>query len=211
MPLPGAAQAVLSAAEAEIQKLIIASAAAGEYQDVTELAAAADTLAKLLRSPPLERVVGEETRTLESTYTTSTRQALPYRRASSRLYPRFERDDDKLVKVAWSKRHRAEYEHRAPRGVADTLLEAIRRRKGEGVKFDAIDVLPLEDARGKEVPSYQAYLALAWLRQEGVVAKHGRSQYSLKPASATSQRMIELWDALPQRCRHHERLDVKLP
>jgi hypothetical protein len=145
--------------------------------------------------------VGEETRTLESTHTPSTGQALPYRRASSRLYPRFERDDDKLVKVAWSKRHRAEYEHRAPRGVADTLLEAIRMRKGEGVKFDAADVFPLQDGRGKEVPSYQAYLALAWLRQEGVVAKHGRYQYSLKAASATSQRMIELWDALPQRCQ----------
>ena len=195
---PSAAQAVLKGAEAQLRALILESATAGEYQEVARLASAADVLARLLKSLDVDRGVDEGTSTLEKD-PSSTGQALHRRRRSPRLYPRFERDDDKLVKVAWSKRNRTEYEHRAPRGVVDTLLEAISKRKGEGTKFEATDVLPLKDGARREIPSYQAYLALAWLRQEGIVTKHGRDQYSLKPGSTTPQRILEIWQALPER------------
>ena len=47
--------------------------------------------------------------------------------------------------------------------------------------FTMEDVLPLFDAdSGREVPSYQAYLVLAWLRSAGVVVQHGRQGYSLE-------------------------------
>ena len=39
------------------------------------------------------------------------------------------------------------------------------------------DVLPLGYAGGKEIPSYQAYLALAWLRSVEAIRKDGREGY----------------------------------
>jgi hypothetical protein len=100
------------------------------------------------------------------------------------------------VKVAWSKKDRAEYEHRAPRRIVSVLLDAIRHKKGEGAVFESQDILPLMDA-GREVPSYQAYLAMAWLREEGIIAKNGRNGYILKPSTATMERIDELWRTLP--------------
>jgi hypothetical protein len=198
MTLPKVAQAVLKGAETQIRELILESATLGKYQEVAALASAADLLARLLQSMDEDGDVDAVTVTHEN-YPPQLGQTLHRQRRSLRFYPRFEREDDKLIKVAWSKRHRAEYEHRAPRGVADTLIEAIRKRKGEGTKFEATDVLPLKNAAGREIPSYQTYLALAWLRQEGIVIKHGRDQYSLKPGTATSERITEIWQALPER------------
>ena len=104
------------------------------------------------------------------------------------------------MKIAWSKKDRSEYEHKAPRRVADLLVAAIRSRKGEGAKFQAPEVLPLVEPRTRrEIPSYQSYLALAWLRHEGVVAKYGRDGYALKPTAATPEHLTELWEALPSR------------
>jgi hypothetical protein len=120
-------------------------------------------------------------------------------RVRRKAFPRFEREEDKLVKIAWSKRDRKEYEHKAPRSVADLLLDHIKGRKGVGVRFVADDVFPMKDLKKREIPSYQAYLALAWLVHEGVITKFGREGYSLKPSSANSARLTELWEALPGR------------
>lgn len=111
-------------------------------------------------------------------------------------YPRFFRDGDRLVKVAWSKKERRPYEHRAPRAAVQTLLDAIKKRKGEGKQFEAADVLPLVTPTGEEYPSYQSYLALSWLRHIGVVTKVGREGYVLKPKVATPEKLDELWSGL---------------
>jgi hypothetical protein len=119
------------------------------------------------------------------------------RRRSARDYPRFKRDGDRLIKVAWSKRDRDEYEHRAPGRVVQMLVDTIRKKKGDGRIFEATDVMPIKDpSTRQEVPSYQSYLALAWLRHEGLVTKKGRDRYMLK-AAATPERIGELWEALP--------------
>jgi hypothetical protein len=67
-------------------------------------------------------------------------------------YPRFARQGDKLLKVAWSKKERQPYEHRAPQAAVQILIEAIRKRKGEGKLFQAADVLPLMTNTGEEYP-----------------------------------------------------------
>jgi predicted lipid-binding transport protein (Tim44 family) len=193
---------ILSNAQAELRSLLEQALAESRYTDVAEIAQIADSLAQLGADS------GPASSDVEPTVSAS--QAPAPRNASaahtnragrpSRSFPRFEREGDKLVKIAWSKKDRAEYEHKAPRQVVDLLIEAIRSKKGEGAKFEAPDVLPLTERKSrKEVPSYQSYLALAWLRYEGVVAKHGRDGYSLKPTSATPERLNELWKALPSR------------
>jgi hypothetical protein len=112
-------------------------------------------------------------------------------------YPRFARQGDKLLKVAWSKKERQPYEHRAPQAAVQTLIDAIRKRKGEGKLFQAADVLPLMTKTGEEYPSYQSYVALAWLRHVGVVAKMGRKGYLLKRGQATPDHVARHWASLP--------------
>ena len=111
-------------------------------------------------------------------------------------YPQFLKDGDRLVKVAWSKKDRAPYEHRAPYSVVNALIAAVRETKGEGKVFQAIDVLPLTNPHGEEYPSYQSYLALNWLREAGVISKKGREGYLLKAKAASAQKLEQLWAAL---------------
>ena len=120
------------------------------------------------------------------------------RKASSREYPRFERDGDKLVKIGWSKKAREEYEHRASIGVAECLLAAIGQKHQPGELFAAVDILPLKDGHGGAVPDYQSYLALKWLHSEGVVTKHGRDRYAIEPGHLDDDTLKRLWAGLPK-------------
>jgi hypothetical protein len=104
------------------------------------------------------------------------------------------------VKIGWSRTEKAPYEHKAPKRVVDLLVEAVLRVGQRGQRFTSDDVMPLlESGDGSEVPSYQAYLALAWLRTENLVVQHGRQGYSL-PEGADLARVVERrWARLPQR------------
>lgn len=196
-----AVRRILNKAQTELRSLLEHALAESRYTEVAEIAQVADGLAQLGATSNQASSVPEHTIAPASAPASRTVPAAQLRPARpTRTFPRFEREGDKLVKIAWSKKDRAEYEHKAPRQVVDLLIEAIRSQKGEGAKFEAPDVLPLTDRKSrKEIPSYQSYLALAWLRYEGVVAKHGRDGYSLKPTAATPERLTELWKALPSR------------
>jgi len=109
-------------------------------------------------------------------------------------YPKFTRCSDHLVKIGWSKKGRAEYEHKAPRGVVDALIAAIVRRSGNGKLFTVEDLLPLKDTReGSEIPGYQAYVALAWLKSAGLVKQHGRQGYSVRKATQLAEEVTSSW------------------
>lgn len=190
----------LRAAEATLRDIITQALATKAYRDLAKVAGAADTVAALVSeldsSAPAAMPV--------STLSVQAPQSQPHRAvrasnvASRRAgYPRFLRDGDRLVKVAWSKKERKPYEHRAPQAIIQTLIDAVRKRKGEGKLFEAADVLPLATANGEEYPSYQSYLALGWLRHVGIVAKRGREGYILRPGTATPAKLDGLWVSLP--------------
>lgn len=110
-------------------------------------------------------------------------------------YPQYYREGDhRLVKRAWSKKEGQPYEHRAPREIVDALLEAIRKRQGDRKPFEAGEIMPLYQKSGEEYPSYQAYLALGWLRHVGALAK-GRAGYLLKPG-LDGGRVAEIWESV---------------
>jgi hypothetical protein len=200
------AEAILSHAHDELRELLGRALQDHSYDDVVRIARIAEQVSRLLDrngSATTATYSAAEGVATAADYGTSegaehVAAVRPSGRPRSRhrTLPRFERDDDRLVKVAWSKRDRREYEHRAPREIVSFLLDAIRRNKGEGAVFESQHVLPLVE-NGREIPSYQAYLALAWLREEGIVKKKGRNGYILKPNTATSERIDELWQALP--------------
>jgi hypothetical protein len=196
---------ILSAAEAELRSVIERALADGRYDEVAMLAAITDELAEVrrLRADSVSSGNGAPTAAGPRTVVrprTSGRPEMEHG-ARARHFPRFEREGDKIIKTASSRRQgHAEYEHRAPLRVIDALLAGIRGKKGEGAKFKAPDILPLIDPKTQnEIPSYQSYLALSWLRQEGVIVKHGRDMYSLKPTAATREHIADLVRALPTR------------
>jgi hypothetical protein len=118
--------------------------------------------------------------------------------ANGGAFPRFEREADRLVKIGWSKQDGRAYEHRAPKEIVVRFAESLGAKSdGNAVTMD--DLLPLRDASGKELPSYQAYLALAWLRSEGVVQRVGKDGYAIKPETLSAKSLEALWNTLPAR------------
>lgn len=170
------------------------------YVDVAEVARLAAGVARLLQkqdsttsrppAPPLKRTRKRQV---------SGRQAARGGKRET-TYPRFERDGDKLVKVGWSKKNREAYEHRAPREAVIAFVRHLSSRVAAGEVFAMENVLPAPDVvGGGELPAYQAYLTLAWLRQVGVVDKKGRDGYVLRIEPLTNGELDRLWGELPTR------------
>jgi hypothetical protein len=198
---------IIKRAEQEMRDQLQRALDEGRYADVAELARLADGLSHLLAAAGVSN--GVPSGPSPNSAPSKTQLELPRSRTihtatrggrRAKAYPKFEREADRLVKIAWSKKDRSEYEHKAPLRVVNLLVDAIRSKKGEGAKFTAPDVLPLIDPKSRaEIPSYQSYLALGWLRHEGVIVKYGRDTYSLKSTAATAAHLKELWEALPSR------------
>ena len=191
------AKNVLHDAETTLRAHIEQCLAEKRYADVAEIAALAEGVARLIRAsageidtvfrgaPPLATVP-------------MARPTPPTRKAGKKVYPIFLRDGDRLVKIGWSKKTKAEYEHRTPREVPDLLLAAIRSKVAEGELFAATDVIPLSAGAGADdVPDYQTYLALKWIHTEGVISKNGRDRYALEPGKLGPTGLNEIWQRLP--------------
>jgi hypothetical protein len=113
-------------------------------------------------------------------------------------YPRFFRRGDELVKVGWSKKDRREYAHRAPRCAVDAVAAVVRVVGARRKLFNGDALLPLKDpADGSVIPGYQAYVALAWLTQLGVLKQHGRrGGYSLTADKQIESAVTAAWQEL---------------
>lgn len=119
------------------------------------------------------------------------------RAKSNTAYPRFRRDGSHLVKVGWSKKSRQEYEHRAAfdvvLAVSSRLEETTAGSRTAGV--DELHPLVVGD-HGDQVPSYQLYLAIAWLRSERLLNRIGRKGYTSAAPGELAARARERWDEM---------------
>jgi hypothetical protein len=121
------------------------------------------------------------------------------KKVPARTYPRFKRDDDTLVKIGWSKSDRATYEHRSPRSILDRLVRRIQDVGAAGDRFTTEQILPLLDDENNELPSYQAYLCLAWLVIVGLLERHGRQGYTVSAEGDFQQAVQDQWGRLNTR------------
>jgi hypothetical protein len=103
------------------------------------------------------------------------------------------------VKIGWSKRDERVYEHRAPREVVFLVSTAISTKVKPKAVFTMDQILPVNDEAGAEVPSYQAYLALAWLRSLGLVQRKGKEGYALANGALDNSKLQRLWNSVPGR------------
>ena len=121
-------------------------------------------------------------------------------RAKKAGYPQFVREAESLVKIGWSKSEGKTYEHKAPRSVLRSLVQALVRVGTGGERFTVEALLPLKDtAAGGDIPDYQTYLTLAWLRIAGLIIQHGRQGYSLLVGSNIEREADRHWNELKTR------------
>jgi hypothetical protein len=204
------AMTLLAEAERQLRELVGVAAAVGEYDAVQQITDWARRVGALVQdAQDAERTeavpTGEAMRDDGCTAVGGrpARLGSSTARRSKRLpakgeYPKFCRRGDQLVKIGWSKREKTEYEHKAPRQAVDVLTTAIARRADNGKLFTVEDLLPLKNpADGSEIPSYQAYVALAWFRRLGLVKQHGRRGYSVKGPSRVGEAVVASWEQLP--------------
>ena len=192
-----------------MRELVTAAATAGDYEAVLRLTEMARTLAEMasLGSSPPGGVTKRSTLSPRDAPRMQPNsegkgegpRGKPASRARQlKQYPLFFRRRNWLVKIGWSKREKAEYEHRAPRKVARLLAAALAQKGAKGKLVSFPDILPLVDAaEDADVPSYQAYLCLAWFRRCALVEQKGRKGYVIPNAHELCQRIDAQWEELP--------------
>jgi hypothetical protein len=201
------AKKILSDAETRLRQLITAAVADQRYDDVAKLAPVAQELVHVIatagdgEAAPSQVQNPSAARPLDATPNNASSPASVRRRSEPLAatvtvsYPRFERQGDRLVKFAWSKKDRREYEHRATADVVFRIAELFEQRCGSGASFLMDALMPFKMADGVEIPSYQAYLALAWFRSFGAVESRGKDGYAV--VSPQLQKHVrDTWDSL---------------
>ena len=206
------ARDLLVAAETGLRMLMEDALNAGRYSDVARLAEIATALggaikcaagesasrAGLAHQSALTSLDAPNSVDTDASTQSAVGDAKPSKPTNVQVYPKFETDGDRLVKIGWSKKARAIYEHRTPRDVAEAVsLYLASSANGNLFKMD--DLLPIELADGSEVPLYQAYLVLAWLRSSGLMDKKGKDGYQWTIASFGEGDFASAWKSTANR------------
>ena len=103
------------------------------------------------------------------------------------------------MKIGWSKKNASEYTHKAPLEVVEAFCNTLKEALGTGTSdsFVMEDLLPLATPNAEDIPDYQTYLSLAWLRSLNVVKKDGRHSYKLVDPQWLDEGFDEAWSSLP--------------
>jgi hypothetical protein len=219
------AMAVLLNAEQQLRSILVRSAKDGNYDHLPQIAEWAKLLSATLGGQPpaepatfqpetvlplassddgvAERPAAVRARAPATGYRKARAGQRRKRRRSKTAksgYPKFVREGDSLVKIGWSKTDGKPYEHKAPRSVLRSLVQALLRVGSGGARFTVEGLLPLKDTAGtSEIPDYQTYLTLAWLRCVRLITQHGRQGYSLPNAAELERQSEQQWGNLTAR------------
>ena len=122
-------------------------------------------------------------------------------RTKASPYPKFLREGNALLKLGWSRKGKAEYEHRAPREAVTAVAARVAEVASRQDRFTVEDFGDVRVAPGDEpVSGCQVYLCVAWFRRAGLVVQHGRRGYSLPVTSAEFPSKVEsAWGDLQER------------
>ena len=200
-PLKQAAE-LLRQAEAKLRDLLSGAATSGDYTSVVQIAAWARTLAELTKTAQTDQKPISVLRSSPPAVGNATIEKVIKHvssRAWQKAYPKFFRQQDELIRIAWSKREKREYRHKAPHGVLKTLADAMTQEGANGRVFTTDQLLPMYNGADRaEVPNYQAYACISLLKQTGLIDQHGRQGYSI-PRPADFKGAVEaVWNKLPE-------------
>ena len=202
MAIEARAVVILQGAEANLRELAAEAASAGDYAAIIKVAAWAKALNDLVSSAAGDKRVktsAVERGVANTAKPQGTARRSTPRRSERREYPRFFRHGDHLIRVAWSKREKKEYQHKAPYSTLRALALALEDAGKEGRVFSTDQLLPLrEPTDGAEIPNYQSYVCIAWLKQMGLIDQHGRQGYSVPRLAALRDSIGTIWRTLPK-------------
>jgi len=193
-----AKKAVL-ALERDLQEFLTNAVREGAYDDVAEIAVLASSLremmAKLSIAPTMVNIESFEVLPPPPKVRPRvvTREVVPTQRGAGNQYPKFLRDGDRLIKLGWSKKDRREYEHKAPADVCKAICFRLADAV-EGQVFRMEDFFPIANADGQEIPTYQSYLVLAWLRSLSLIERTAKDGYRWTTSSFDEAAFAEAWN-----------------
>lgn len=203
------ASTALQRCEHELRDLGALALKEGNYDAARRIAELAESLAdscvrvgmpepSTINPQPLKSASSAAAAVKESSTSKAGKKAVVRRkRTTTGNYPQFRRRGEKLVKVGWSKKNRQEYEHNAPWPVVHAFAVHLRTHIRSGRIFNVESLLPVPDPDGHgELPTYQIYLALAWLRSVGLVEKRSRDGYVANRKELTDETITEHWAAM---------------
>lgn len=186
----GQAKKALDECESELKKLLESGARKGDYDAVEKLISLARHVRNLAETIPINN----------SNVTPADMPAISMHvRQDKKLpeYPRFIKRNNYLIKVGWSKSEKQEYEHKSPKNVLDMLVKILSERPVDGPLIQTSEIWPMHDSEDNtEIPKNQVYVALAWLKQLGLVQQHGRQGYQIPQAKKLSQTTKTAWESL---------------
>ena len=184
------AKQVLHDAEGALQNLISEASAEKRYSDVKEIAELADRVAQLIAGNSNQLSVPVSKPTIDQ------------KSHEKNRYPKFCQDKDRLVKTGWSKTDRKEYKHHLPLEVVLAFLEHLNSSVSEAEVFDIDSLSSVKNAAGEDVPRYQVYVVVSWLKEAGVIKKKGREGYLICDKSVLDSELNELRRNLQGQLRH---------
>lgn len=196
------AKLALATAEAELQALISEALKAGQYEEIAQIAGLARALRDIMKQQgAARRAVFSAVSDAAIIQHHSERNPAPQRvarRSDSNNYPQFVKESDRLIKQGWSKKEKVVYEHKAPIAVARCVSLQLAQATGLPV-FRMEDHFPFVDPDGEEIPTYQSYLVLAWLRHLTLIEKSGKDGYRWVTDAFDEESFQRVWNATPGR------------
>jgi hypothetical protein len=177
------AERIMHEARDRLRELAAESLESNDFEAVRQIAEIANAIESIIKDrcqPEVPEIHsdGQPKRPPAQRRTQATRKAGSRRPESGS--PLFCRQQNDLVKIGKSKRGKGPYEHRTPGRVLTLLASRIASNGSAEKLFRLDDLLPLRDpASGADVPGYQAYVCLGWLKSESLVRQHGRRGYTV--------------------------------
>lgn len=193
------AAALLQQAEANLRGLVSEAATSGDYASVVKIAAWARTVSELVKDGPGQPAKAPAVPPAAASKVV--KEATAPRRTpgpAAHEYPKFFRHGDQLVRIAWSKKEKKEYRHKARYPVLKALIAAMTKIGADGRVFATDQFLPIRDADGTEVPNYQAYVGIALMKQMSLIDQHGRQGYSIPRLAELKDAIEAVWQKLPR-------------
>jgi hypothetical protein len=197
MDITSRAAGILAKTEAALRTLVSEAATAGDYSAVVQITAWARAVGEIVKPAVRHSVVMSFANHGDSNRAAQPRRVPPEKTRDA--YPYFFRQGDRLIRVAWSRREKKEYEHRAPYAALRGLCGAMATAGDDGRIFTTDQILPIHEDDDSEVPSYQAYVAIAFLKQAGLIDQHGRQGYSIPKLPDFMNQVESLWKNLPEK------------
>lgn len=179
----------LEKCERSIRELISTAAQEGDYEGVER---ATDIAVNLRNLKQQKNGIGNTNTKASETISKPKSQSSAKSRKKTD-YPYFQVKQDTLIRFGWSKKEKREYSHKIPKSAFDGVIEAISKISKRGKEpYTAESIIELANQHpDQDIPSYQAYVVIGFLKEVGLLEQVGREGYI--PSVDFENKAVEAW------------------